>query len=190
MTRSDIRKQSRLARQNLSPAEQQQAASLLAQQFQRTLSYRKANSIGLYLSFDGEISTTPIIEQAWRDKKAVYLPILPRSGRHMRFARFTKKTELRANKFGIWEPYRSPRIASWAIDVVGMPLVAFDQEGNRMGMGGGFYDTTFAIKHQHGFGPRLVGFAHEVQRHNKLPTEAWDVPLDAILTGFHHYGRG
>ncbi|WP_119394922.1 5-formyltetrahydrofolate cyclo-ligase [Salinibius halmophilus] len=189
MTRDQLRKHSRQARRQLSQQAQHIAALQLATQFSRSLAYQKAKTLGLYLSFDGEISTAPLIEQAWQDGKQVYLPVVPRQGRKMRFVRFAEHTVLIKNKFGIWEPKYSQHIKSWAIDIVCMPLVAFDPAGNRMGMGGGFYDTTFAVKHQHGFGPKLVGFAHEVQKQATLPVAAWDVPLDAILTGTHQYGR-
>lgn len=189
MTRDQIRNHSRQARRQLSPAQQQQAACLLAAQFSRALAYRKAKHIGLYLSFDGEISTQPLIEQAWQDGKHVYLPIVPRLGRKLRFGLFQPNSNMWQNKFGIWEPKHGRTIASWALDIVGMPLVAFDPQGNRMGMGGGYYDATFALKHAFGFGPRLVGFAHEIQKYPSLPVAAWDVPLNAILTGTQRYGR-
>lgn len=189
MTRQDIRRQARLARQQLTHHQQQQAAWGLRDQFCTGLAYLQAQHIGVYLSFDSEINTAPLIERLWQDNKTVYLPVLPTYGRHLRFQQFTPSTELRKNKFGIWEPIATVRKKAFALDIVGLPLVAFDQQGNRMGMGGGYYDATFALNARCGLGPRLIGFAHEVQRVAALPVQAWDVPLDQIITGKRRYRR-
>jgi 5-formyltetrahydrofolate cyclo-ligase len=65
-----------------------------------------------------------------------------------------------------------------------MPLVAFDEQGNRLGMGGGFYDRTLAyLKYrQHRRKPVLAGLAHEIQKIGQLTTQSWDIPLDCIIT--------
>ena len=61
--------------------------------------------------------------------------------------------------------------------LVFMPLVGFDILGGRLGMGGGYYDKTFATRES-----LLVGLAHDCQKVDSLPIESWDVPLDAIAT--------
>ena len=64
-----------------------------------------------------------------------------------------------------------------------MPLVAFDKQGNRLGMGGGFYDRTLARLHEQNWQkPQLIGLAHECQKVDALPIESWDVPLKTIIT--------
>lgn len=72
----------------------------------------------------------------------------------------------------------------WGLDLIILPLVAFDLSGNRLGMGGGFYDRTLSFKHQrcHWKGPKLIGIAHELQRVDLLPVNDWDIPLDAVIT--------
>ena len=65
-----------------------------------------------------------------------------------------------------------------------MPLVGFDHQGYRLGMGGGYYDATLAyMRHRRSWRkPRLVGIAYECQRVEKLPHDPWDMPLDAVVT--------
>jgi 5-formyltetrahydrofolate cyclo-ligase len=65
-----------------------------------------------------------------------------------------------------------------------LPLVAFDPQGGRLGMGGGYYDRTFAFLNgqKGGQKPKLIGLAHHFQQIPKLPIESWDVPLNAIVT--------
>ena len=69
------------------------------------------------------------------------------------------------------------------LSLVLLPLVAFDAKGNRMGMGGGYYDRAFEFKQKTlSYLPRLIGLAHELQKKEQLPTESWDIPLFAIFT--------
>ena len=65
-----------------------------------------------------------------------------------------------------------------------MPLVGFDEQGTRLGMGGGFYDRSFAFRRQrrHWTGPQLLGLAHGCQKVSQLPTAPWDIPLDGIAS--------
>ena len=74
-----------------------------------------------------------------------------------------------------------PWINTRALDLVLAPLVAFDDQGHRLGMGGGFYDRHFGGLPER-LRPLLVGVAHEIQRADALPTQPWDMPLDGILT--------
>jgi 5-formyltetrahydrofolate cyclo-ligase len=102
--------------------------------------------------------------------------------------------KLRPNRFGIPEPVvpASEMYRAMEVDLVLLPLVAFDDQGNRLGMGGGFYDTTLAMRAAcHRFRrPRVIGLAHECQRIEHIATEPWDIPLDLIATDRHIYTFG
>ena len=99
-----------------------------------------------------------------------------------------------ANQYGILEPKLDVRniINVTELDIIFTPLVAFDEKGNRMGMGGGFYDRTLAKWH-HAFAtqplatPYPIGLAHNCQKVDNIPTQAWDVPLPEIITPTQHY---
>lgn len=136
---------------------------------------------------------TRFVELAWQRDKEIYLPVLQKHTRHMMFAPYGPKTRLKNNRFGIPEPDvpRNKMHAPKALDLVIVPLVAFDDSGNRMGMGGGYYDRSFsflrfAMEPRH---PRLVGAAHELQRVPQLEAQEWDVPLDSVVTeaGFQRF---
>ena len=107
---------------------------------------------------------------------------------------YTETTPMAVNYFGIPEPDISPRkrCPPRALDVVLMPLVAFDESGNRLGMGGGFYDQTFSYKSRAAnvSKPLLIGVAYEFQRVDLLPTNWWDIGLDGIVTenGYRPFG--
>lgn len=101
----------------------------------------------------------------------------------LRFARWQHGARLYRNRFRIPEPRQQARVSARAMDAVLLPLTGFDASGNRLGMGGGFYDRTLAFKRrQRKTRPLLVGVAHACQQGPALPAEAWDVPLAMIVT--------
>lgn len=116
---------------------------------------------------------------AWARGKRTFLPCL-RSDRSLAFVEYRRGTPLRANRFGIPEPYGSKSISLKQLDVVCVPLVGFDRAGGRLGMGGGFYDRTFARRGFHQ--PKLIGLAHSIQESTGLPRDAWDIALSGVVT--------
>jgi len=116
--------------------------------------------------------------------KRVYLPVL--HFRRLWFFPFRIDTPLVYDKYGIPEPKLPPhvRCAPRALDLVFAPLVAFDLSGNRLGMGGGYYDRTFDyLLHRRAFRkPLLIGVAYGFQQVAALPKEHWDVPLHGVVT--------
>ena len=180
--RNQLRQQIRKTRANLTALQQQQAENSITQQALALIEERNAQHIALYVSFDGEISTDKLIKTLWAQDKCVYLPVLhPFSPNHLLFLRYLPDTPMLKNKFGILEPKLNVQnvLPLDELDILFTPLVAFDKQGNRLGMGGGFYDRTLQHWQKSPFIP--VGLAHQCQQVEQLPTEAWDVPLHQIL---------
>ncbi len=178
-----IRKQIRQARQQLSSAQQQQAAHALCQQFLNLPELLNSQHIAVYLHNDGEIATAELINSLWQLGKSVYLPVLhPFTSGYLLFQHYQPNTLLTSNKYGIAEPILSCQDIKVVaeLDLILTPLVAFDAQGQRIGMGGGFYDRTFAA--QPSAQRRMIGLAHDCQQVACIPTEAWDVPLPMVLT--------
>ena len=180
--RNQLRQQIRKTRANLTALQQQQAEDSITQQALALIEERNAQHIALYVSFDGEISTDKLIKILWAQGKQVYLPVLhPFNPNHLLFLRYLPDTPMLKNKFGICEPKLNVQnvLPLDELDILFTPLVAFDKQGNRLGMGGGFYDRTLQHWQKTSFIP--VGLAHQCQQVEQLPTEAWDVPLHQIL---------
>lgn len=180
--RNQLRQQIRKTRANLTALQQQQAEDSITQQALAFIEERNAQHIALYVSFDGEISTEKLIKTLWAQDKHVYLPVLhPFNPNHLLFLRYLPDTPMVKNKFGIWEPKLNMQnvLPLDELDILFTPLVAFDKQGNRLGMGGGFYDRTLQNWRNSSFIP--VGLAHQCQQVEQLLTEAWDVPLHQIL---------
>ena len=183
LSRQQIRQQIRERRRALS-AEQQQRFALQAAE--RMMAYPPvvlAHTVALFLSFDGELYTQPLIAQLWRAGKRVYLPVLhPFSPGNLLFLHYHPQSQLIFNRLKIYEPRLDVRdvLPLAELDVLITPLVAFDASGQRLGMGGGFYDRTLQNWRQYRLQP--VGYAHDCQQVDTLPSEQWDIPLPAVIT--------
>ena len=186
--RYQLRQQIRHARQQLSPQQQHHAAQQLSQRLQALDCIQHSQHIAVYLANDGEIDPQPFIDWLWQQGKSVYLPVLhPFSKGHLLFLHYEANTPMTTNRYHISEPKLDVRrvkpIAE--LDVICTPLVAFDSNGQRLGMGGGYYDRTLSQWHQHRQGPYPIGIGHDCQYIPQLPNEKWDVPLPLIITPNH-----
>ncbi|KXF80185.1 5-formyltetrahydrofolate cyclo-ligase [Enterovibrio coralii] len=188
--RASLRKQIRQRRRALSEQDQALAASQLLEHFTSSDAIIKASRIALYLSVDGELDTAPLIARCWAQGKDVYLPVIhPFSKGHLLFLHYHPKTQLVPNQYGILEPKLDVRdvLPAAKLDVICTPLVAFDAAGQRLGMGGGYYDRTLAPWYETGAGAKPIGLAHDCQQLDALPVEVWDVPLPEIMTPSRHW---
>ncbi|MHB9796783.1 5-formyltetrahydrofolate cyclo-ligase [Pseudomonas sp. MT3] len=194
LSRPALRRQLREARRALTPLQQRLAAQALYRRMAQHPLFRRARHIALYLPADGEIDPRPLMKAAQKRGKATYLPVLsdwPRT--HMTFQRVGLGERWTRNRFGIAEPARdrSRQRPAWALDLLLLPLVGFDPQGGRLGMGKGFYDRTLAYlgmrKNWHT--PTLLGLAHECQKVDRLELASWDVPLMGTVTDGGWYGR-
>lgn len=183
-TKRQIRTQMRGLRRSLSDRQRRHYAERLAAVVTTQILRRGCQRIACYLPNDGEMDLTPLIARLWSLGRKSFLPVLHK---HMLwFMPYTNNTPLVTNYFGIPEPDISAdkRCPARALDLVLMPLVAFDESGNRLGMGGGFYDQTFSYKSRsRGLTkPHLIGVAYELQCVKQLPANWWDIGLDGIVT--------
>ncbi|WP_306958597.1 5-formyltetrahydrofolate cyclo-ligase [Pseudomonas synxantha] len=192
LSRPQLRRMLRKARRALTPSEQRQAALGVYRQLAQHPLFRRAKHISLYLPTDGEIDPRLLLRAAQRRGKATYLPVLsawPRT--KMVFQRVRPGERLLPNRFGILEPrvnaHRQRQV--WALDLVLLPLVGFDDAGGRLGMGGGFYDRSLAyLARRYSWRkPTLLGLAHECQKVGRLAQASWDVPLAGTVTDKQWY---
>jgi 5-formyltetrahydrofolate cyclo-ligase len=192
LSRQQLRTQLRKARRALNPSQQRQAARGLYRQLAQHPLFRRARHIALYLPNDGEIDPRLILRAAQRRGKKTYLPVLsawPRT--KMVFQQVRHGEKFRPNRFRIPEPHinAAKQRTIWALDLIFLPLVGFDDAGGRLGMGGGFYDRSLAYQARRKAWqkPVLLGLAHECQKVERLAQASWDVPLQGTVTDKRWY---
>ncbi len=203
--RHQLRLSLRLSRRSLTSAQQQCAAYGLAQQLSKLPKRSSWRHVGLYWPDDGEIDPSLFARQLHKRGVKLYLPVIaPRKHDHrLRFvaaptmAYISKhRSQLRQqlwpakrNRFGLREPLSRQPIRPDKLDALLMPLVGFDANGQRLGMGGGFYDRLLARLQRGVKRPQLIGLAHRSQQVLALPTAQWDEPVDVVVTDAGHLRR-
>ena len=180
--RKALRQQLRHARRQLPASERLAAAEGLARQVLNLPMAQDARGpVAGYWAMDGEIAL-----HRWQMQlpagQTYCLPLL--HGDTLRFAPWRPGQALSANRYGIPEPDIHPddALPAEAMALVLTPLVGFDAQARRLGMGGGWYDRSFAFRQQRNAPPVLVGVGFALQQVDDLPIQPWDVPLDAICT--------
>ena len=136
--------------------------------------------VSVYYPIGSEIDPSPIVEKLWQKNIQVCLPWIEAGERRLKFAPWTRQSKLDGGKFGTAEP--SDKTTIYIPDIVIVPLLAFDQRGNRMGYGQGHYDETLReLRAQKDI--LAVGLAYAEQAVLlALPTEEHDQKLDMVVT--------
>lgn len=171
----------RTQRAELSTESFTEMSAAIAANVKETEVFKTAKNIGFYHSVRGEADPSSL----QTNDKHFFLPVLSKNvDEGLVFIELNDDTEFEDNKFAIPEPvYDEAKIVSAnTLDLVLVPLLGFDKNGNRLGMGGGFYDRCFAFKKLQNTKPLMMGYAYDFQEVDALEPESWDVGLDMIAT--------
>ena len=179
--RPTLRAHYRSLRQRLDKASRYSKTLLIIQHLTTLQILTASQRIAAYLASPEETSIEAFFAVASQREQSIFLPCIDAKQRHMTFANHRPDGTLIKNRFGLMEPEDRSHIAGAVdLDCALVPLVAFDQHGSRLGMGGGYYDTFFADPATR---PTLIGIAFsEQQTTAPLPRERWDVPMDLVIT--------
>ena len=166
-------------RKQLSCAEQAAASETVCEQIKTLECYQNATHIAIYHAVNGEIDLTRL------QGKTICFPVM-QADQTLLFLPVTQHTVFYKNRFGIPEPDIKPELAlsPSQLDLIFLPLVAFDEHGTRLGMGGGYYDRTLA---HHRPPALLIGVGYDFQRQDVMKRQSWDVPVAAVITERHIY---
>ncbi|OGO91519.1 MAG: 5-formyltetrahydrofolate cyclo-ligase [Coxiella sp. RIFCSPHIGHO2_12_FULL_42_15] len=176
-----LRHQLRQQRKHLSPTQQKKNSHLICQRILQQPVFHAAQSFAIYSATEGEpdIFSLQQVKNKW-----LFLPVIS-AEKELAFFPFMSGEALHKNRYGILEPAKKEKIvAAQQIDVIILPLVAFDENGHRLGRGAGYYDRTLAFMQQH---PRpekpfLIGVGYEFQKMTSIISNTWDVALNMIIT--------
>lgn len=183
MNKSELRRTIRKKRLSLSLRQQKTASLKLFLKVSSHPLFRKAKNLGFYFANNGEISPDKIFELAIKKNKQCYSAAL-QDDNTMVFRKYSGLKSLETHKYGFKQPNaRCKKINVKELDLVFVPLVAFNSQGDRLGMGGGFYDRVFEYKKNcPSIGPKLIGLAHGCQKTVELEAQAWDIQMNYICT--------
>ena len=180
---ADLRSNALRARRAMSPAIRDSASAKICSRVIRSHEFFAADAIACYLPMPDEVDPGRIIERAWCAKKRIFCPVMENRGK-MFYRRLERDTPLERNRFGLWEPVDGDIIPARQLDLVLTPLVAFDDENNRIGMGGGYFDRHFAFQRrpQRWLRPKLLGLAFACQKVEKIAPNPWDIRLYGVVS--------
>jgi 5-formyltetrahydrofolate cyclo-ligase len=166
-------------RKQLSPQTAATAAAAAGRSLVQLPEFSQATLIATYLPVNGEIGTELVIRTAWQQSKGVYLPVL-QSGGSLLFAPYNAGSQMRNNRYRIPEPEVTDNslLPASALDLLIVPLVAFDDCCRRIGMGAGYYDRSLANANK----AVRIGLAYEFQQVTTIQAQAWDIPMHKIVT--------
>ncbi len=182
-----LRRQLKQRRLDIPAKQRVQANWRINQRIQALPEFKRAKRLAAYVACKGEADPLPSLISAYRVGMTCYLPVLhPFLPGRLLFAVWTPDTPMRKNRFNIPEPAYafSTCIKPSLLDVVLTPLLGFSQSRHRLGMGGGFYDRTFAYRRRRRIwrGPQLIGVAFDEQQCSQWDIKPWDIALDKVVT--------
>jgi 5-formyltetrahydrofolate cyclo-ligase len=176
-----LRNQIRLRRTELGAPEVKLASAKAASRLLDTAEYRQAARLAAYVASNNELNPHLVIKEAWNDGKSVYLPVI-REDNRLSFAPYHIHSTLQKNRYRIPEPVcpAEELLSAADLDLILVPLVAFDADCQRIGMGAGYYDRTLAGLNSGR--PVKAGMAYDFQRVERIQSQPWDIPMDMIVT--------
>ncbi|MBI3563240.1 MAG: 5-formyltetrahydrofolate cyclo-ligase [Gammaproteobacteria bacterium] len=190
-TRQELRQQLRQQRRALSATRRAQLSHAICRHLAHDRRYQHARHVAFYLANDAEVDVSYLIQHAREHGKQVYLPVLGlRHSGKLWFVPYKPGDPLYWNRFGIAEPVHAPRDRHRPLrrmDLVLVPLVGFDQQGQRLGMGAGYYDKSLAHRRRdisHWRRPYSMGIAYALQELPHIEPHSLDVALDGVTTEY------
>lgn len=182
-----LRQEILLQRLSLTEEEIKEKSDLISEKFIARFKHRKDLKVMAFMPFRNEVDTKGIITEIMEQNGSIILPRVVKESHTIRAYHVENlATEVETGTWGISEPLLSlPEVPASEIDIVLVPGIAFDRQGNRLGYGGGFYDRflpmTKALK---------LGICFDFQVCQHIPAQAWDEKLDDILTELGFISRG
>lgn len=182
--RRELRQRLTERRKALTPQQRIAAAQGLRRSLEQLPEYHTDARVAGYWAVNGELALNLAIPPLLARGQQFLLPLLG-AERQLRFAPWSAGEPVEPNRHGIPEPVHvSAPLAPFQLDLVLVPLLAFDRRGQRLGYGGGYYDRSFAFLNEQArpTEPLLVGIAYDFQEVEAIEPARWDVPLDFVAT--------
>ncbi|MDC0225883.1 MAG: 5-formyltetrahydrofolate cyclo-ligase [Gammaproteobacteria bacterium] len=177
-----VRKENKSKRLSMSHTAVNEKSSIIVKNLLALKYLDEGNHVAAFYSFQNEPDTKNLIEHLWSKEKEVFLPVTHEGS--LKFFNYHSDSQLIKNRFGIYEPDTSQNeeIHIQSLDIILIPLVAFDRSCNRIGMGSGFYDKALSVLDASLSKTHLIGLAYDFQKMEHIEPNKWDIPLDCVVT--------
>lgn len=164
-------------RDNLASDQVKQMSQLVCDNILSSDIFNNSKCIAIYSALLNEVNLSGLLQT----NKQLYLPVV-QADNVMTFHHYNNNTVLSKNKYNILEPENSTIIKQNSLDLCLMPLLGFNRKGDRLGMGGGYYDRYFELNQKQKKATILAGIAYDFQEDDTIQNQQWDIPLDIIFT--------
>lgn len=176
-SKQDIRTGITAKRKALDPQWMKAASAQVVENFQTLEAFQSAKTVALYMAIGGEVDLETLFPKCRELGKRTCIPVFNAETNLYEMAEIAADTECRTGRYGIREPIPPSLVPMNQIDLIAVPGVAFDPQGNRLGRGGGHYDRLLE-----GFGGYTAGVAFNFQILPRIPTDEHDQPVLSIAT--------
>lgn len=179
LEKKQLRKWTQQKLQQMSEEEREQYAAIITAKVQKLSSWIKADTIALTISRQTEVHTHSLLELGWQQNKAIVVPKTDQKNKTMIFYKIDSFSDLEETYYNLLEPIpsRCQLINTIDIDFVIVPGLAYDEQGYRLGFGGGYYDRFLSTYYG-----ETCSIAFEIQIRNDIPKESFDIPVQKIVT--------
>ncbi|MDX1381317.1 MAG: 5-formyltetrahydrofolate cyclo-ligase [Xanthomonadales bacterium] len=181
--KSELRSRMRRRRAALDAAERRRLDAAINAHLLDFVGRTQPRAVAAFLAFDGEPDLAPALDALERSGVRLAVPVVSaaagRAG--ISFHEWSSRVSMRPNRYGIREPRDSADVPVGELDLVLVPLVAWDTAGGRLGMGASFYDRLFQPFAQ-APRPLRMGVGYRMQQVEPVPVEPWDIRLHWMLT--------
>jgi len=178
--KSLMRKQLRDALRKISNSKRKQKSLRIIKKLVQTASFKRTKNLFIYVALPHEVQTRPLISIALRLNKKVFVPLVARKHKQLKFYEIRKLSkDLKRGAFGVWEPRkRKNRIGQpRKQDLIIVPGLGFDKKMGRLGRGMGYFDC-FLMKTKSN---ETIGFAFREQMKKKIPMNRFDVRVNRVI---------
>jgi len=176
-----LRKELRQKLEEVKPAEQKRRTGEILKKLLGHARFVQAKTFLSYVAVTPEVETWPLVEEALRQGKKVYLPRVDREKKKVWAIQITGKEKLQPSSYGILEPsFDVSRVGNPAdLELIVVPGLGFDRQGGRLGRGGGYFDRFL----EEAAKAYKIGLAFECQMVDRVPRDVHDVAVDEVLMG-------
>ncbi len=181
--KDQLRADLRLRRKAIDPSSRQLLDKSINQAVLELVEQLHVSALSAYLPFDGEPDLRPALATLSRNGVQIALPVVAAGidGKILEFRLWDPATPLVKSTFGLSEPGATDTVPVSSLDLVLLPLVAWDESGRRLGMGAGYYDRALSSLADSSR-PLRVGIAYEAQKLAGLPEDPWDIRLHEVIS--------